>query len=259
MEKHDLKDVTFLFLIRIDSVERLENLLGSIYYINQHFFTNIEIWEITDHHTNILSVLTGQMPNTKHTLVTDYDDVLFRTKYLNQMINCTETEYAAIWDTDIIIPFEQILESVSLLRRGEADFVYPYKSKFINVPNSIRKVYLKNNDMNFLVRNIKKMTPIYGDNPVGGAFMCRILSYKDIGLENECYYGWGREDGDRYYRWLNSKYPLKRVDGFLFHLTHPRGKNSRFSYMSERLEKFHLTNTQRILSYNDRIINEMNL
>ncbi|GHT60450.1 hypothetical protein AGMMS50239_09440 [Bacteroidia bacterium] len=37
---------------------------------------------------------------------------------------------------------------------------------------------------------------MYPPNPVGGAFFCDVKAYKESGLENEQFYGWGMEDGD---------------------------------------------------------------
>lgn len=258
MNKINLRDITFLFLIKVDSIERLENILLSISFINRYFDTNIKILEVTDHFPCILPKVLIDNDNVDYTFEIDSDDVLFRTKYLNNMMQQTETEYVAIWDTDIIIPYIQVVDSINLLRSKSADFVYPYKGYFLNVPSILRKIFLSNKDIEFLIRNMNNMERIYGDNPVGGAFMCRLSTYKKVGLENEHYYGWGREDGDRYYRWQKSGFAIKRVDGVLFHLSHPRNINSRFVNNTERFNKLHLANNQRIKTYNKLIIKEIN-
>ena len=46
-------------------------------------------------------------------------------------------------------------------------------------------------------------------------------------MENEKYYGWGSEDSDRHERWKIFGYNIYRSSGCLFHLTHPRGINSK--------------------------------
>lgn len=47
-------------------------------------------------------------------------------------------------------------------------------------------------------------------------------------MENEKFYGWGRENGERINRWKILEYRYVRVPGPFFHLTHERGLNSRF-------------------------------
>ena len=44
-------------------------------------------------------------------------------------------------------------------------------------------------------------------------------------MENEDFYGWGLEDGERHYRWLSFGYRIYRSEGCLFHLSHPRDQN----------------------------------
>jgi hypothetical protein len=224
--KYNLKDVTFLFLIRIDTIERLENLLVSTSFLVSTFNTNIEVLEVSSYNNEILKKLLHKTIN--YTFIKDDDPILYRTKYLNRMLSHSKTPFVAVWDADVIAPSEQIIESINLLRRKEAEFVYPYTGKFLDTSLIIRKLYFENLDINFLARNSSKMKEMYPPRPVGGAFACKLDVYKDVGLENEEFYGWGVEDGDRYLRWDNSKYKIERVKGILFHLSHPRGINSVF-------------------------------
>lgn len=43
MNKTNLMDIDFLIPIRIDSVERIENLMSNINYLIKHFDTNIYV------------------------------------------------------------------------------------------------------------------------------------------------------------------------------------------------------------------------
>lgn len=72
------------------------------------------------------------------------------------------------------------------------------------------------------------MIELYAPNPVGGGFFAQKESYIEAGMENEKFYGWGREDGERINRWKKLGYRYERINGPLFHLTHERGVNSRF-------------------------------
>ena len=67
--------------------------------------------------------------------------------------------------------------------------------------------------------------------------MANRQTYVDAGLENENFYGWGLEDGERYYRWLNLGYKVKRIPGPLFHLSHGRGINSTFHNPDQPMAK----------------------
>lgn len=67
--------------------------------------------------------------------------------------------------------------------------------------------------------------------------MVNMESYKNAGMENEDFYGWGLEDGERFYRMYSLGYKIRRVQGPLFHLTHSRGINSMFQNPDQVLIK----------------------
>ncbi len=56
---------------------------------------------------------------------------------------------------------------------------------------------------NDLEANLDSMIALYGFSATGGGFFANTLSYKNAGLENESFAGWGVEDGERYRRWDN--------------------------------------------------------
>lgn len=114
------------------------------------------------------------------------------------------------------------------MRSGDADFVYPYEKQFLDTSAVFRKLYVQERKIEILEQNTKKMKEMYPPNPVGGGFLANLKAYKEVGIENENFYGWGLEDGERYYRWENLGYKVKRVPGVMFHLSHTRGLNSGF-------------------------------
>ncbi len=226
MSKQVLTDVTFLFLIRLDSIDRLENILVTTDFINENFQTNIHVKEYSAFNNGILEKLIDK--DIWYSFQEDNDPILFRTRFLNQMALEVKTPYIAIWDSDVIISIEQIKIAIEYLRKGVADFVIPYEKYALDTSPILRKIFLKDKNIEFLMQNRKKMKEMYFPNPRGGAFICNKKAYKESGMENENFYGWGLEDGERFYRWESLKYIIKRVPGPLFHLSHERGTNSSF-------------------------------
>lgn len=224
--KLDLKDVTFLIPVRLDSTVRIENLLMVIDFLNSNFNTNINILEASSYCNNILQKLLHE--NIIYDFIEDYDPIFHRTKYINKMVKNCKSPFVAVWDADVIVPIEQIITSVRWLRTSHADFVSPYKNKFLDTTYILRELYIKTKDLELLHKNKKKMTAMYTPNPVGGVFFVNRNMYIKSGMENEFFYGWGREDGDRINRWVILGFDYKRVEGPLFHLTHERGINSTF-------------------------------
>lgn len=227
--------MTFIFLARLDSIDRLENVLEATNFLTKNLDTNVTLLECASYNNEILARILDK--NISYTFHEDHDPVLYRTKYLNQMIQSVETPFVAVWDTDVIISIDQIINAVELLRNGKADFVYPYEKQFLNTSPVLRRLFLQERRIEILEQNEKKMEQLYLPIPFGGAFLATVKAYKESGLENENFYGWGLEDGERYYRWENLGYKIKRVSGSLFHLSHERGINSIFQNKDQQLYK----------------------
>jgi hypothetical protein len=227
----DLTDVTFLIPVKLDFIQRIENLMMAIEYLAIYFDTNIHILEADGYNNNLLARLLPK--NVKITFIEDYDPIFHRTHYINQMLSNCSTPWVAVWDTDVIVPFQQIKESVEWLRKGQADFVRPYENKFLDTSPIIRELYFKTRDIRMLQNNHAKMKPLYPLNPVGGGFFANLEKYREAGQENERFYGWGIEDGERVNRWMILGYNYRNTSGVMYHLSHPRGKNSQFHNLQE--------------------------
>lgn len=234
--KIDLKDTTFLFPVRLDSINRLENILMVVNSISKKMDTNIKILEASSYNNNVLEQLIGNLSD--FLFVQDHDPIFHRTKYINQLVKHCPTPFIAVWDADVIIDPRQIVESVTLLRNGEASFIFPYSDYFLDTSFILRELFLKTGEIELLHTNSGKMKPLYQPDPVGGAFFAIKDHYIQSGMENENFYGWGREDGERILRWDILGYTYKRVQGVLFHLTHGRGINSNFHSDQQSLIKW---------------------
>ncbi len=226
MEKTDLKDFTFIIPLRIDTVKRLENTLVIVDFLLTNFNTHIKILEASGRDTGILRKLLPD--EVTHCFKEDFDVIFHRTKYINELASSCETPFISLWDTDVIVPIGQIVETIKLLRNREADFVSPFQDKFLDTSFILRDLYIHTRDITTLEKHQGKMKGLYNPNPVGGVFFAHRESYIQSGMENEKFYGWGREDGDRVNRWKILGYVYKRIPGPLFHLSHERGINSTF-------------------------------
>jgi hypothetical protein len=105
-------NTTFIFLVRLDTIDRLENILTVIKFLLQNFETNIVVLECASFNNGLLEKVLNK--TIQYSFQEDPDPILFRTKYLNQMIQSVETPFVAVWDTDVIVPASQIVEAVEL-------------------------------------------------------------------------------------------------------------------------------------------------
>ncbi|WP_044265429.1 glycosyltransferase family protein [Bacteroides timonensis] len=227
--KTDLKDVTFMIPVRIDSIIRLENLISVVQYLFRHFNCHIMVLEADAYNNGIIKRLLGQ--KIEYHFIEDYDSTFYRTKYLNIMTEMSTTPFLAIWDADIIISSSQIIEAIGKLRNEKYDIALPYDGKVLDVPISIRELFIKNCRIGELQKQHAKMDYLYKTEALcGGAIFVNAISYKKAGMENLAFYGWASEDFERYNRWQILGYKIHKAKGVSYHLFHPRGNNSKFSH-----------------------------
>jgi len=228
--KTNLRDMTFIIPVRIDSVVRLENLILSVHALRKNFDTHIMVLEAASYTNGIIQKMLGN--KIEYLFLEDRDSVFYKTKYLNIMTRRSCTPFVGIWDADVIIPKEQIMDSIEKLRQG-FDIAYPYDGHFYDTSFVIRELYTKNRSIQFLLRNKDKMGLIYGDKMTGGAVFVNREAYTKAGMMSEKFYGWGPEDFELYERLKILGLKIYRSEGPLFHLTHSRGSNSGFRSMEQ--------------------------
>lgn len=224
--KTNLEDLTFLLPLKVDSIIRIENLLMVIKYLQRNFQTNITVLEVAPYNNGILRKLLNR--KVKYMFVEDKDPIFYRTKYRNIMAKEVETPFLAIWDVDVIVDKQLIIDAMNKLRSGEADIAYPYDGKFYDTSDIIRSLFIRKNKIQILHKNRERMILIYGEDHKGGAFIASTVKYMQTGMENENFYGWAQEDYERYNRWLILGLNIYRAHGCMYHLSHPRDLNGNY-------------------------------
>jgi predicted glycosyltransferase involved in capsule biosynthesis len=104
--------------------------------------------------------------------------------------------------------------------------VYPYDGRFYFLCPELKKLFEEFRDFDLLHYHLKDRRLPHGYKFVGGGFIVNRQSYINAGLENENFTGWGPEDTERFNRWDILGYNIRRIDGPMFHLYHPRFENS---------------------------------
>lgn len=222
--KSNLKDITFIIAVRLDSIQRLENTLNVVNQICKYFDTNVIVAEIADFCNGFLRSL---LPfKVTYLFIEDKDFIFYRTKYFNQLSLQVTTPIIGLWDADVVIDKRAILEAIDSMRTHYVDIAYPYNGQFFETSEIMRKYYLETKDIRVLYRNTAKLNYLYNHPMVGGAIFVNREKYINAGMENEKHYGWGNDDFDRFYRFIALDYKVYRVNVPLFHLCHPRGVNS---------------------------------
>ena len=254
--KIDLKNTTFIIPLRIDTGDRLRNVILSTAYLLNHFDTNVMIKEVDSEHrfeTFALPIIKRLVDtnNLIHIFENDTrtDDAFHRTRVLNDMVMESKTDIVVNYDTDLILPIDSYVQSVKMLE-GEYDVVYPYRygnhgERKVNLGFTIET----QNDMDQF-ENSEWVSKFIGSNYDCKSFDDRFFYYHseqghgwaeygmvqffdrqvyiDGGLENEGFIAYAPEDIERHHRWKTLGYNIGRVDEHAYHLEHQRTQNSWF-------------------------------
>ena len=254
--KIDLKNTTFIIPLRIDTGDRLRNVILSTAYLLNHFDTNVMIKEVDSEHrfeTFALPIIKRLVDtnNLIHIFENDTrtDDAFHRTRVLNDMVMESKTDIVVNYDTDLILPIDSYVQSVKMLE-GEYDVVYPYRygnhgERKVNLGFTIET----QNDMDQF-ENSEWVSKFIESNYDCKSFDDRFFYYHseqghgwaeygmvqffdrqvyiDGGLENEGFIAYAPEDVERHHRWKTLGYNIGRVDEHAYHLEHQRTQNSWF-------------------------------
>ena len=235
LEKISEKQVSFVIPIRLDSPERERNLDLLLDLLSERDNTEIIVLEAD---TESKYSFKNPYNNLRYIFIEDHDVVFHRTKYLNRLLNETQTEIVGIWDSDVILPESQIIAAIEQIRNGESVMSFPYDGHFYMLPPTWSNAFKNKRSYSFLLACAYSGNCSLVHHSVGGAFFVRKTCYMQAGGENENFYGWGLEDLERYRRMKMRGYSISRTNGPLYHLYHPRKENS--IYMSDLHEKKNL-------------------
>jgi len=234
---NDLSNATFIMPLRIESQDRLRNIVLSLGYLLNTFKTNVIIQEVdTDSKFQQYAApeLEKLIPDLSPiTLIFEKSDdpVFHRTRILNDMLLESQTDVVVNYDTDVIFPESSYLQAYDMILNQGYDLVYPYGQG-----NWQEKVHLYPQLIEDFIEtgfNWKSLT--HGTNnenstsDYGWAQFFNRKSYIEGGMENEEFISYGYEDNERVYRFETLGYKVGRVEDQIFHLEHARTFNSWFS------------------------------
>lgn len=209
---------TIIMPVRIESEERLKNLESTLHWIDCHG-GNVIVLE-ADKKRHLLN-LEKSYKGIKYLFVRDENEIFHRTRYINTLLHHTQTDYVAVWDADIIIPFEQIWNALEIIQSQQYTIVYPYDGTVIMLSPEQTETFRRHFDLEQIDR--LKLTPLLGRRSCGGLHIVNRAKYISIGGENEKYIGWGPEDAERLRRTIIMGHGVCWLPyGTLYHLHHTR-------------------------------------
>ncbi|MDE6159734.1 MAG: hypothetical protein K2F69_06575 [Bacteroidaceae bacterium] len=223
MQLQNIKSLlTIVIPVRIDSEERRKNLRAVLRHL-AGLGCRIIVLE-----ADATSTLSGEIwpDGVEHLFVKDFSLVFHRTRYINVLLRMAETRIVAVWDADVLVGYAQIYEAVNNILAG-CTIAYPYNGQFVMLPEKMSANMRVKTDFEYLHQ--LRLSSFLGRKQCGGAYLVHQQYYLQCGGENERFTGWGPEDAERMRRVkiLGHKVMWTR-EGQLFHLYHPRKKNSAY-------------------------------
>ena len=235
MKKFDLSRATFIIPIRIESDDRLRNVITSVCFLLSNFKTRIIIKEVDKtsvFHEKALPQIKefcGDIGDLTHVFEQSDSPTFHRQRVLNDMIMMSNTECVVNYDCDIILPIASYIQAYDRIVTHTSDVVYPYGNGDFQY-----QVYADDQVVtNFLVNDFdfgafRDVSKVY-DAKYGFVQFFDRQTYIEGGLENENFIAYAPEDVERYYRYTTLGYGVSRINDVIYHLEHSRTPNSWFS------------------------------
>lgn len=257
--KLDLSEATFIIPIRIESSDRLRNVITSIAFLLENFDTNIIIKEVdfeSVFQRDALPILKDILDidiNIQHIFEKSHEPLFHRQRVLNEMIAETKTEMVINYDCDVLLPLDSYHEAYQSILHHTHDVIYPYGQGMyqyqVKATDEIVSEFLQTGDFSVLDKHSNLHTSDFG----WVQFFNRQV-YIDGGMENENFKSYAPEDKERFYRFVELGYNVGRINDYVYHLEHSRGENSWFSNPHmisnmEEWEKIQKMNKQQLIEY----------
>ena len=246
VKRFDLKKCTFIIPLRIETEDRMRNIVTTLIYLTRLFDTNIIVKEVDKESIYLREVqplleqaLKPEMLSCINHIFEKNDEFTFhRTKILNDMLWMVDTPVVVNYDSDIILPVETYIYATNMISKGwvhpdaeggePVKIVYPYgfgNYQFQCHVGDNEVTNFINSGFNFEYFNghMRQWDAKYG--------FCQFVDteeYKKLGGENENFIAYGYEDDERYFR-FNLLSSVARINDYVYHLEHGRTKNSWFN------------------------------
>ena len=226
-------NLTFLIPTRIETEDRLRNIISVVSYLLKHTDAKVIIKEVALHNNFLfraLPIIKKYVDISNLTfLYEESNEPLFcKSKVLNDLIVESDTKFVANYDADCILPVESYHKAYAMLENDQADVVYPYQCGIYQW-RSTYNMNIFNSFMNTLSTNVLDKDKSLSNSTIGWTQFIKRQTYIDCYMMNENFVSWGCEDDEFYFRMSTLGNRIARVNNYVYHLEHSRTHNSWFS------------------------------
>ena len=208
---------TFIVAVRIDSSDRLSNLLAVVGYLSRNVSSRVIVG--SEEPDSLRAILPRGAEVVKFLGGTELP--FHHNRMLNDLARLVDTPVLVKLEADILIPVDQLEEGVQLAATGNADLVLPFDFA-VDIRREERARFAASGvSVDDAARRSRYSWPV-----LGGCVIWNRDAFMRMGMENEHFISWGLEDDERLVRVENLGGVIRRVAGPLFHIQHDRGDDS---------------------------------
>lgn len=228
-----MMDLTFLIPTRIETEDRLRNIISSVSYLLKHIPAKVIVKEVSNHPTFRFRAIPeirkyADTFNLTYLYEETQEPLFCKSKVLNDLIVASDTRVVANYDADCILPLESYFQAYNLIKENQADVVYPYGCGIYqwcaDYNQDIYEEFVNQLDVSVLNKQ-KRLS----NSTIGWSQFINRQKYIDSYMMNENFISWGCEDDEFYYRMSVLGNRIGRINNYVYHLEHSRTHNSWFS------------------------------
>ena len=228
-----MMDLTFLIPTRIETEDRLRNIISSVSYLLRHVPAKIIVKEVSNHNTFKHRALPeikkyADISNLTHLYEETSEPLFCKSKVLNDLIVAADTKVVANYDADCILPVQSYHQAYTGVNDGHVDIVYPYGCGIYQWKADYNgDIY--NQLMQTLSTDVLDKHKTLSNSTIGWTQFINRKKYIECYMMNENFVSWGCEDDEFFYRMSILGNRIGRLPGYVYHLEHSRTHNSWFS------------------------------
>lgn len=233
-------DLTFIIPVKLDSSDRVKNIITVLSYLISNYDAKILVKEF-DVRTKFKDLIipsleekfgTTSLGNLQYFYEIQDKKYFHKTKVLNDLLEMTTTSIVCNYDADVILPISSVNKAYDMIISGQSDAVYPYGvgayQKAVNYPKELYKKFISSDIKEEDIKNLDEFSTS-SSSTIGWCQFIRKENYINSFMMNENFAAWGPEDCELFYRLNVLGNKVDRVNDYVYHLEHERTNDSWFS------------------------------
>ena len=227
-----MMDLTFLIPARIETEDRLRNIISSVTYLLRNVPAKVIVKEVSNRSLFKFRALPeikkyANVDNLTHIFEESHEPLFCKSKVLNDLIVAADTKIVANYDADCILPISSYHEAYRLINDDHADVVYPYQCGIYQWCADYN-MEIFNEFINKLDVSVLDKKKRLSNSTIGWTQFVNRQKYIDSFMMNENFHAWGPEDSELYYRLKILGNRVGRVDDYVYIVPYVEANGRKF-------------------------------